>query len=359
MCVADIKIRFIVESNFIASFLKEKYNDYLVESSRALYEIKVHENGHNLWKKNGKKYSLEVIDFKNNFAYFNDLFLQVFNDILSENRGFIFHASSLVFEDKGYIFMGREGAGKSTVRKLVKKIESLGDDVAIIKKRYNEFYLYGSPFYQRTKRSYENKKVKIEAIFNIIQSGFTMIENIDDFSSLETLRRNIFLSKNEKVQNETLFNFFHSNKVLKMYFEMSDEFWMMITSNDFKFLFKKNYKDFIKNIEEGLNIKNSLSLKPILVNQKYIDQLHIVNELSWNFEFSGLRKVKDIVYFIVTQNKSSGVHKKIIKNIDLKKNDKPIIIMKRNGIDEIIDGNHRTIAKSLKKHKIYKALYAN
>lgn len=56
------------------------------------------------------------------------------------------HASSLVINNKAYVFCGEVGAGKSTIRKLGGQYPSLSDDTTIIKKEGDEYFVYPSPF---------------------------------------------------------------------------------------------------------------------------------------------------------------------------------------------------------------------
>ncbi|PIR79409.1 MAG: hypothetical protein COU26_01315 [Candidatus Levybacteria bacterium CG10_big_fil_rev_8_21_14_0_10_36_30] len=70
--------------------------------------------------------------------------------LLSENNGFALHCSAVSVNGKAYIFLGKSGAGKSTiVQLLLKSYIPLSDDLAIIRKIGGKFYLYQTPFFEK------------------------------------------------------------------------------------------------------------------------------------------------------------------------------------------------------------------
>ncbi len=65
--------------------------------------------------------------------------------ILSDRNGFYLHASGVVFQGKGLLFVGKSGAGKSTIVRLLKgKAKILCDDRIIVRKYSNEFKIHGT-----------------------------------------------------------------------------------------------------------------------------------------------------------------------------------------------------------------------
>jgi hypothetical protein len=67
---------------------------------------------------------------------------------LARGRGALLHASGLISEDLGWLFVGMSGAGKSTMAKIWqaagKKI--LGDDRIILRRRNGVLRIYGTPW---------------------------------------------------------------------------------------------------------------------------------------------------------------------------------------------------------------------
>lgn len=100
------------------------------------------------------------------------------------------HASAVVYEGKGYLFLGRSGTGKSTHSRLwIENIigaELLNDDNPILRIENGEAYAYGSPWSGKT-RCYYNKRVPIRGIIRLKQSPrnrITSLTGINGYASL-------------------------------------------------------------------------------------------------------------------------------------------------------------------------------
>jgi len=65
--------------------------------------------------------------------------------ILAYRQGCYLHSSAVIFEDKGFLFVGHSGAGKSTIVKMLKdKAEILCDDRMIVRKWPEGFRIHGT-----------------------------------------------------------------------------------------------------------------------------------------------------------------------------------------------------------------------
>ena len=74
-------------------------------------------------------------------SQFQFILRNVIQILLTENNGFILHASACVIDGKASLFTGFSGAGKSTVIKLLKtKYPALADDTVIIQKKGETFF---------------------------------------------------------------------------------------------------------------------------------------------------------------------------------------------------------------------------
>lgn len=70
--------------------------------------------------------------------------------LLADNKGFILRSSAANFNEKAYLFLGKSGAGKFTIMKLLNgKYSALADDDVIVKKESYNYYLYQSPFLEK------------------------------------------------------------------------------------------------------------------------------------------------------------------------------------------------------------------
>jgi len=100
------------------------------------------------------------------------------------------HGSSIIQNNKGYLFLGVSGSGKSTIAEL-SNATILNDEISLISIEDNgEIFIQGTPFYGDLKQG-ANLKSKLEAIYLIQQSNKTHVCEIDSFHQNLALLRNI------------------------------------------------------------------------------------------------------------------------------------------------------------------------
>ena len=81
----------------------------------------------------------------------------------------IVHACGVDYRGKGILFVGESGAGKSTLTKIWNKengVEILSDDRIIIRKKNDQYWMYGTPWHGDA-RFASPAKVKLEKVFFI------------------------------------------------------------------------------------------------------------------------------------------------------------------------------------------------
>jgi len=69
---------------------------------------------------------------------------------LAQGRGLILHSCGIAIEDRGIIFLGESGAGKSTIARMWAQengVDILSDDRVIVRKQGREFRVYGTPWH--------------------------------------------------------------------------------------------------------------------------------------------------------------------------------------------------------------------
>lgn len=91
---------------------------------------------------------------------------------LAQKRGVIIHGCGIKQEDRGIIFVGESGAGKTTLANIWSQesdTEILSDDRTIIRRQGNHFVIYGTPWHGEGKFSSPGN-AKLEQIF-FIQHG--------------------------------------------------------------------------------------------------------------------------------------------------------------------------------------------
>ncbi len=66
--------------------------------------------------------------------------------LVLEQSGLLLHAAGVISNGKGYVFFGHSESGKTATARLSLDRTVLSDDLVIIKKRGERFWLYGVPF---------------------------------------------------------------------------------------------------------------------------------------------------------------------------------------------------------------------
>lgn len=166
----------------------------------------------------------------------------VLEKLLTKNKGFIFHASASNVKGRAYIFLGRPGAGKSTVMKLLnERFPSLADDSVIIRKENKSYSLYQTPFIEK-----ENWVKKRHGDFPIKKIFFLRKAN---YFKMEKISNKDFLLKKIIQQFWTEEN--HLKRQIKYVMRFVAEF------NNFYFLyFAKEAEGLIKLIRDDEKIQN-------------------------------------------------------------------------------------------------------
>jgi len=104
----------------------------------------------------------------------------LFSRVLGYNQGCLLHSIGLIYKDKGYIFVGHSGAGKTTMAKMMRPISTiLCDDRNIIRKLDQKYYLFGT--WRHSDLAEVSPLVApLKAIFFLNQSKENKISKIND-----------------------------------------------------------------------------------------------------------------------------------------------------------------------------------
>ncbi len=126
--------------------------------------------------KEGAMYQKSVIEL---FRRFIDQFLIM--NLLGQNRGFLLHASGIVWEGKGICFAGPSGAGKSTLLDLFKDESAseclLNDDRLALRNYGNSWRVFGTPWYGESRVS-SSGSADLSTIFFIHHSKRNYIRKL-------------------------------------------------------------------------------------------------------------------------------------------------------------------------------------
>lgn len=152
------------------------------------------------------------------------LFFSVF--LVLRHDGFLIHASSIIMEDKGYIFTGPSGAGKSTIVILKENLKILSDEIVAVKKDSNNFYVYGTPFMSKFVFGGLNAKAKIDSIFFLNKNKNHYKEPVKGIDKINKLLPNILFFARDNVLSSKLLDitsdFANCINVFDLYFAKDD-----------------------------------------------------------------------------------------------------------------------------------------
>lgn len=104
------------------------------------------------------------------------LAMMAFGQACLLHKVILIHASTVICDKKGYVFLGKSGTGKSTHSRLwlesIESTELLNDDNPAIKLEENgEVYVYGTPWSGKT-ACYKNVKVPVQAFVRLNQATY-------------------------------------------------------------------------------------------------------------------------------------------------------------------------------------------
>lgn len=166
------------------------------------------------------------------FSSFNSAFKKIFGDFLALNGGLMLHASSLADNQrKGFVFVGKEDSGKSTILKVLPEFLALADDASILRPRGDRWLVHGSPFYERNKTAHMKMEVPIRGIFFLHKAKVNRIRKVDVYRAFEQLFPNIWLFRttpSDQVINvltfwlKSSYNLFKNTNLFNLYFNKAD-----------------------------------------------------------------------------------------------------------------------------------------
>lgn len=149
-----------------------------------------------------------------NFIQFYSILLYLIQRLLIKQKGFFFHGSSVIKNNRLIIFIGNSRAGKSTAANLLKdKYQVFSDDSLIIRNIKNKFHVFQTPI-ANSKKANDVKRTKksylIDKIFFLKKADKEEISLIDKNQLLYSkLLHQVWSNKIDiKKQKETIFNFF-------------------------------------------------------------------------------------------------------------------------------------------------------
>jgi len=122
-------------------------------------------------------------------------------ELLSHN-GFLLHAASVLRNGRAYIFVGKSGAGKSTVASLSPAGSVLTDEISLLQRNNGEWRAFGTPFWGEFRAAGHNTSAPVAGVFQLKKARENRTKPLDGAALLRALLPNIlfFSSKTEDHQ---------------------------------------------------------------------------------------------------------------------------------------------------------------
>ncbi len=109
-------------------------------------------------------------------THFYNVIEEIIRDLFDKAQDIILHCSAVEYNNQAYVFLGESGSGKSTMISLLKsKFRPLSDDIALIRKKGDKFFLYQTPTKERNNYPLTLKKYPLKNIFFIKKSAHNSI----------------------------------------------------------------------------------------------------------------------------------------------------------------------------------------
>jgi len=152
--------------------------------------------------------------------------------VLLPRRGFLLHAASIVRDGRAYIFMGRSGAGKSTVASLSPAGSVLTDEISLLRFSEGSWQAYGTPFWGEFRAAGTNSHYPVTGIYVLSQATHDRIEPLSSKEILRALLPCVLFFTSQKRAHELLLvmllNLIEQVPCYRLHFRRCADFWRLI-----------------------------------------------------------------------------------------------------------------------------------
>jgi len=149
--------------------------------------------------------------------------------VMLQRQGLLLHAASVVRDGRAYVFMGRSGAGKSTVASLAPAGSVLTDEISLLRCTAGKWQAYGTPFWGKFRAEGQNRCAPLAGIFSLVQAPRHRLESISGKQALAALLSNTLFFMAERKARENLLGIFlelsQSVPVWRLEFQKNASFW--------------------------------------------------------------------------------------------------------------------------------------
>jgi hypothetical protein len=166
------------------------------------------------------------------FIRFDSFLRFIYVITLLKESGFLVHASSVIQNDKGYLFPGKSGAGKTTITQLSPDATLLTDEISLVKKVNGNFHLFGTPFWGDLQISGVNTHTPVKSVYFPKKDDKTFKKSVGVLKTFEMLLPNVISFGDDKEITKQLFeicfDFANSVPGHELHFLPDPSFWRVI-----------------------------------------------------------------------------------------------------------------------------------
>lgn len=162
-----------------------------------------------------------------------DYFLRVVTAILAfETGGLLFHAAGILHGEKGYVFFGHSGSGKTTVARLSTNDVVLNDDLLILSPVERGWRVHSTPFWNPTQNQPNNQSAMVHSMYRLVKDQSVYLEDMSFAQAVgELIASTPVLTTDEKRLPEVLDRCVRISQQIPvrwLHFLKDDTFWLVI-----------------------------------------------------------------------------------------------------------------------------------
>lgn len=169
---------------------------------------------------NSLKNMRKIVTYYQDTVSFQILLQNALYILLSQNNGYVIHASSVIKDGKTLLFMGKSSAGKSTIANLLNPtLPVFTDDLIFLKEIDGKIITYQHPFVE--KRTFDKKNtrgIELEKIYFLTKSTNSKIRKLKDkYLLIKRMSQQLFVA--DKITLKNLINLTNNYDIFfRLYF---------------------------------------------------------------------------------------------------------------------------------------------
>ncbi len=153
--------------------------------------------------------------------------------ILLPHRGFLLHAATIERHGRAHIFMGRSGAGKSTVAGLAPAGTPLTDEISLLRGDADGWRAHGTPFWGEFRAGDRNCHMPVAGIYALMQAEENRLEKIAPRKALRGLLENVLFFSDDRASREQLLSIVsacaEALPFFRLHFKRDSSFWEVLS----------------------------------------------------------------------------------------------------------------------------------